>query len=352
MPDRRPAAPAPAPEPAVPAPAPRERRVVLIGYDGAALLDIACPVEAFDAANVLGADPPYRVELASLGGRPVRCASGFTLAAHLALEDVAGRVDTLVVAGGHGHDEAAATGPLLRQLQRLAPACRRVSSVCTGATVLAAAGLLDGRRVTTHWAWAADLARDYPAVRVDPAPLYIRDGSVYTAAGVTSAIDLALAFVEEDHGADLARSVARGLVTYLQRPGNQAQVSLFLAAPPPEHPLVRRLAAYIAGNPAADLAPAALAAIAGVSTRHLTRLFAAQLGTTPARYVRSVRTETAGHLLTSTGLPLSAVARRSGFGSTETLRQAFVEHYGIAPSAYRRLHRAGSRTPPGTDGPM
>jgi transcriptional regulator GlxA family with amidase domain len=214
-----------------------------------------------------------------------------------------------------------------------------VSSVCTGASVLAAAGLLDGRRATTHWGFAGLLARRFPGVTVDPAPLYIKDGDVYTAAGVTSAIDLTLAFIEEDHGPDLARDVARGLVTYLQRPGNQAQVSMFLSGPPPEHPLVRKLAGHIAKNPAADLTPAALASAAGVSSRHLTRLFDRQLGTTPARYVRTVRTESAAHLLASTGLPLSAVARRCGFGSTETLRQAFVEHYGASPSTYRRMHR-------------
>ncbi|MDI2126546.1 GlxA family transcriptional regulator [Yinghuangia seranimata] len=329
-------------DPPVPVAAPDDppaRRVVLVGYDGAALLDIACVVETFDAANVLGASPRYAVELVAVGARPVACTSGFTLAAHTPLEAVTGRIDTLIVTGGHGHEEAAADARVVRHVQRLAPACRRVASVCTGATVLAATGLLDGRRVTTHWAYAAGLARRHPAVTVDPAPLYVKDGDVYTSAGVTSALDLTLAFVEEDHGPDMARMVARGLVTYLQRPGNQAQVSMFLSGPPPEHPLVRRLAAHIAERPSADLSPAALARAAGVSSRHLSRLFETQLGTTPARYVRSVRTETAAHLLSSTGLPLGAVARRCGFGSTETMRQAFLDNYGVVPSGYRRMHR-------------
>ncbi len=322
-----------------------DRRVVVVGYADASLLDIACVAETFATANLLGIARPYSVELASSHGRPVRATAGFALAAHGVLEAVTGRVDTLVVVGGHGHEEAAADLHLVRQIRRLAPSCRRVASVCTGATVLAASGLLDGRRATTHWAFAARLARRYPAVAVDPAPLFVKDGDVYTSAGVTSALDLTLAFVEEDHGAAVARGVARALVTYLQRPGNQAQVSMFVSGPPPEHPLVRRITVHIAENPADDLSPPALARAAGVSTRHLTRLFEGQLGTTPARYVRAVRTESAAHLLASTALPLNAVARRCGFGSTETLRQAFLAHYGTPPSMYRHLHRGvGDRT--------
>ncbi|MCF2531905.1 GlxA family transcriptional regulator [Yinghuangia soli] len=323
------------------------RRVVVVGYHDASLLDIACVVETFDAANTLGAVPPYRVELVSPKGRPVVGTAGFTLAVHGALETVTGRIDTLVVAGGYGHEEAAEADGMVRHVRRLAPASRRVASVCTGASVLAASGLLDGRRVTTHWAFAARLARRHPAVHVDPAPLYVKDGDVYTSAGVTSALDLTLAFVEEDNGAALARSVARGLVTYLQRPGNQAQVSMFVAGPPPDHPVIRKLAGHIAKNPADDLSPAALARAAGVSSRHLARLFEVQMGTTPARYVRAVRTEHAAQLLSSSALPLSGVARRCGFGSTETLRQAFMDMYGVSPSAYRRMHR-GSAEPQDT----
>ncbi|AHI02146.1 DJ-1/PfpI family protein [Kutzneria viridogrisea] len=313
------------------------RRVVVLGYDGAELLDIACVTDSFDMATRLGADPGYAVEFVTMGGKPVRCCSGLVLAAHGALERVRGPLDTLVIAGGSGHDAAAANPRLLAHVRRLAKESRRVASVCSGATVLAAAGLLDGRRATTHWIYAELFAQRYPAVEVDPKPLYVRDGEVYTAAGVTSALDLTLALVEADHGAELARRVARMLVTYLQRPGNQAQVSMFVSAPPREDGLVRNLVGHIGQHLDADLGTAALAERAGVSERHLTRLFLEQVGMPPAKYVRATRTEAAAQLLVSTTLPLAAVARRCGFRSTETLRQAFVGSYGISPSQYRNL---------------
>lgn len=312
------------------------RRIVVVGYDLALLLDIACPVDVFDTVNRWGADPPYSTELVTLGGRPVRTTSGLTLAAQGRLEQVGGRVDTLMVTGGLGSEAAAADARLIAEVRRVAALCRRVASVCTGASVLAAAGLLEGRRCTTHWMWAADLAARHPGVRVDPAPLYVQDGAIYTSAGVTSSLDLSLSLVEEDHGAELARWTARSLVTYLQRPGNQAQVSMFMAAPPAGDPIVRRVCDHIAANLAGDLSSAALARVAGVSPRHLGRLFEADLRTSPARHVRAVRTEAAAQLLVSTRLPVGAIARRTGFRTTETLRQAFLDHYATTPAAYRR----------------
>jgi transcriptional regulator GlxA family with amidase domain len=221
---------------------------------------------------------------------------------------------------------------------------RRVASVCTGAFILAAAGLLDRRRATTHWAVARELALHFPAVTVDPDPIYIRDGNVATAAGVTSALDLMLAIIEEDHGLELAREVARALVTYLQRPGNQAQISMFTAAPPAENELVRRVEDYVVTNLDSDLTTATLARVASVSARHLTRIFLSSLGVTAAAFVRHVRTETAAHLLATTSLPISHVATRCGFGSGETLRKAFLSRYGTTPSHHRSLNRR-SRTP-------
>jgi transcriptional regulator GlxA family with amidase domain len=314
------------------------RRVVIIGYPDAELLDIACPSDVLDAANQLGARPPYEIRLASVDGKPIRCMSGLTLVAQQRIDQVEGDLDTVIVSGGGGYEEAAADVRLITHLRRLAETSRRVASVCTGATVLAAAGLLNGRRATTHWRYAARMARHYPAVTVDPVPLFVKHGNVYTSAGVTSALDLALAFVEEDHGATMAREVARSLVTYLQRPGNQAQVSMFLSGPPPEHRMVRELTSYISESLDGDLGTPALAGRAGVSTRQLTRLFDAHLHTTPSRYVRTVRTEAAAHLLSTTELPLVAIARRCGFGSTETLRQSFLDHYDTPPSSYRRVH--------------
>ncbi|MFD7624852.1 GlxA family transcriptional regulator [Streptomyces sp. NPDC059851] len=319
------------------------RRVAVVGYDTAELLDIACVTTTLAMANRLG-DPsrPYDVVLAVPGARPIVCGSGLTLQGGASLERLVGPLDTLIVSGGVGFEQAAGDQRLVGHVRRLAKESRRVASVCTGAAVLAATGLLDGHRATTHWRFAPQLAARHPAVAVDARPIYIRDGNVSTAAGITSALDLTLAFVEEDHGAELARQVARDLVTYLQRPGNQAQMSLFTAVPPPRNDLVRGLVEYIAGHPDADLGASALAARAGVTPRHLTRLFLEHLGQAPGRYVRRARTEAAAHLLASTALPLASVAARCGFGSAETLRQAFTAHYGIPPSRYRDAHRSGT----------
>ncbi|MEU8249127.1 helix-turn-helix domain-containing protein [Nonomuraea sp. NPDC048916] len=320
------------------------RRIMVVAYDAAELLDFACVTTPLLVANVAGATPPYVVRLATPGGRAVTWGTGFTIQPQDTLERVTGPLDTLLVCGGLGHGAAAAERGIIAHVRRLAKESRRVASVCTGASLLAAAGLLDGRRATTHWQWAPELAARYPAITVDPDPIFIRDGEVATAAGVTSALDLTLAFVEEDHGADLARQVARQLVTYLQRPGNQAQMSMFTAAPPPGDGLVRRIVDHITGNLATDLGSAALAAVAGMSERHLSRLFLRHLGRTPARFVRQARTEAAAHLLVSTRLPVAAIAARCGFSNAETLRQAFADRYGVSPSHYRATQ---SETAPG-----
>ncbi|MFF5207523.1 GlxA family transcriptional regulator [Streptosporangium sp. NPDC000396] len=313
-----------------------DRLFVIVAYADAELLDIACVSDTLEAANHGRARPPYRIRLATMGGKAVTCRSGLVLRGQETLERLKGPLDTLLIAGGYGHEAAAGDTRLVGHVRRLARESRRVASVCTGASVLAATGLLDGRRVTTHWAYADALAARYPKVTVDPAPIYIREGRFYTAAGVTSAMDLTLALVDDDHGAELARWVARGLVTYLQRPGDQRQMSMFVAAPPPEHDLVRDLASYVGAHLDADLSAAALARRAGISDRHLTRLFAEHLGQSPARFVRHARAEAAAHLLTSTSLPVAAVARRCGFGSAETLRQAFTGRYGVTPGRYRQ----------------
>ncbi|MEU0674809.1 DJ-1/PfpI family protein [Streptomyces sp. NPDC006172] len=331
-----------------------KRRVLIVAYDGAQILDIACPSGALDIANRYGAEPPYSIELGTLGRRAARSSAGILMGAELGLETVAGQLDTLFVVGGIGCEDAASDELLLGQVRRLAGLSRRVASVCTGAYVLAAAGLLNHRRVTTHWGRGERLAERHPAVAVDVAPLYIRDGNVYTSAGVTSALDLTLALIEDDHGPTLARAVARELVTHLHRPADQAQISMFLAAPPPEDRLVRDLVGHIAGHLAEDLTPAALAARAGVSPRHLTRLFTAHLGTTPARAVRVARTEAAAHLVRSSALSMAAIARRCGFGSAETLRQAFLDHYGVTGDRIRRMpDMPAARVAPGqkTPGP-
>jgi len=311
--------------------------VVIVAYDDAQILDVACPSGALEMANSHGASPPYSIELATVSGGGARSSSGIVLGGGRRLASVTGRIDTLLVVGGHGTRAAMADERMLTQVRRLAGRSRRIASVCTGTFVLAAAGLVDGRRVTTHWGYGELLAALFPAVAVDLAPLYIRDGDVYTSAGVTSGLDLTLALIEDDHGPTLAREVARELVTYLHRPADQAQISMFLAAPPPGDRLVRDLLGYIAAHLAEDLSPRALAARAGVSTRHLTRLFATHLGTTPARSVRAARTEAAAHLVRGSELALASIARRCGFRSAETLRQAFLDHYGMTGDRIRRM---------------
>ncbi|MEU8898488.1 DJ-1/PfpI family protein [Nocardia sp. NPDC048505] len=309
--------------------------VVVVGYHGVELLDIACVTSSLDMANRMGATPRYRLLVATPGGTPVECNSGLSLPGQEALEQINTAIDTLVVSGGLGHCDAAADAKLVGHVRRLARQSRRVASICTGATVLAATGLLDGKSVTTHWFYADQLAASYPAARVDPDPIFVRDGNVATSGGVTSALDLTLAFIEEDHGAEVARRVAMGLVTYLRRPGSQSQVSTYVSSPPPEHPLVRRVLDHIGAHLDGSLDGPALSAVAGLGERQLTRLFVREIGETPGRYVRRARADAAARLLTSTGLRLEEIARRCGYTSAETLRQAFTARFGRSPSAYR-----------------
>ncbi|WP_327585322.1 GlxA family transcriptional regulator [Nonomuraea sp. NBC_00507] len=311
------------------------RRVVVVAYEAAELLEIASITTTLESANWHGALPYYEYRVATPGGHAVTTATALILQPQLTLERVTGPLDTLVVAGGIGHEDAAGNALVVSHVRRLARESRRVASVCTGAFVLAAAGLLDGRRATTHWDQARLMASRYPEVVVDPNPIFVRDGNVATSAGITAALDLMLAFVEEDNGPELARTVARNLVTYLQRPGNQAQMSMFVSPPSPVNSLVRRTVEHITAHLADDLSTLTLAEAAGVSERHLTRLFLKHLGQTPGRYVRQARAEAAAHLLASTSLPIASIAVRCGFGTAETLRQAFIDRYGVPPSRYR-----------------
>lgn len=308
--------------------------VVVVGYEDAELVDIACVTTAFSLANRLGATPAYRISLATMAGSDIRCETGLILRAGVALEEVQ-EVDTLIVSGGDGHRSAARARELVRQIERLAGQSRRVASVCTGATLLAATGLLDRRRATTHWLYAAELAADYPSVLVDASPIFVRDGHIATSGGVTASLDLTLALIEEDHGAELARYVAMGMVTYLQRPGNQAQMSIFTATPNPDNLAVRQALNLILTHPEADLTTSALAAHSRVSSRQLTRLFHEHLGEPPGATVRRIRLEIGARLIATTTLPLSQVARQCGFGSAESFRQAFAARYGASPRAFR-----------------
>lgn len=309
-------------------------QVVVVGYDAAELVDIACVTSALALANQLGADPAYQVVLANVTGDPIRCETGLVLQAQARLDAIR-RADTVIVSGGSGHRAAARDIELVRQVRRLAGRADRIAAVCTGATVLAEARLLDGKRATTHWLFADELQRAYPDVQVDPSPIFVRDGTVATSGGVTASLDLTLAFIEEDNDAELARWVAMGMVTYLQRPGNQAQMSMFTASRRPDHAIVRLVSDYVVAHPDADLSVEALADRAGVSTRQLTRLFREHTGQSPGSAVRLMRLEIAARLAATTDLRLSQIAIRCGFSSAETLRQAFVAKFGVSPRTFR-----------------
>lgn len=316
------------------------RHIVLVAFEGVQLLDLAGPADVFDAATRAAADRDgsvgYELTIVSAGGVSVRASSGMRIEPDSALAALdPGAIDTLLVPGGRGR-LALEDSDLVAGLPRVAAGARRVSSVCGGTFLLAAAGLLDGRRVTTHWAGCEDLARRYPAVTVEPDRIYVRDGSVITSAGVTAGIDLALALVEEDHGAKVARTVARWLVVFLQRPGGQSQFSQRLGAPVLSESPIRALVDEIVADPAGDHRVAALAGRAALSERQLSRLFASEARTTPARFVERVRVEAARDLLETSRSSVDAVAERCGFGSAETMRRAFLRVLGVGPGQYRQ----------------
>ncbi len=310
------------------------RRVLIIAFDGFQMLDAAGPAEVFDGAkNLTGGG--YQVRLATPGGKDVRAGSGLRLGADLALESARGPLDTLLVAGGFGARAAAEDSEVVRHVARLAARARRITSVCTGAELLATAGLLDGRRATTHWAWCGALAERHPNVTVEPDRIFVRDGNVATSAGVTAGMDLALALVEEDHGPEIARTVARWMVLFLQRPGGQSQFSERLAPPAPRTASLRPVLDAIAADPTADHRLETLAERAAMSERHLVRRFAAELHTSPARFVERVRVEAARTALEE-GSTVEEAARRSGFSSAEIMRRAFLRVLGVTPSDYRQ----------------
>ncbi|MGW4804531.1 GlxA family transcriptional regulator [Kitasatospora sp. NPDC004272] len=322
------------------------RRVVIAVFPDVDLLDVTGPAEVFAlAGRESGGRAGYRVELAGPAEGLVRTSAGVRLAVDLTFEQVTGAVDTLLVPGAvePGADGAGPRARIDREVvawvERLAPSARRVASVCVGAHLLAAAGLLDGRRATTHWSTAAQLAADHPEVTVDPDPIFVRSGRIWTGAGISACMDLALALVAEDHGEELAMAVARHLVMYLKRQGGQSQFSVPLSTPPTARRDIDDLRLHIAEHPDADLSAAALAARMCLSERHFARVFRQETGTTPAAYVEAVRLEAARRLLEGTDRPLEQVAAASGLGSVETLHRTLRRRLGTTPAAYRKRFR-------------
>lgn len=320
-----------------------ERHVVIVAYDDVQPIDVVGPHEVFvgahRAAAAAGRTGGYRVTLASAGwGGPVTSESGLVLgtAPWPGPEE---RIDTLVIPGGNGALAAAADETLLSFIQTSAPRCRRVATVCSGAFIAAAAGLLEGRRVTTHWARASRLRREHPGLEVDPDPIYVRDGKYWSSAGVTAGIDLSLALVEDDLGVEVAQTVARWLVMFLHRPGGQTQFASPVWVPRAERSTVRAVQTLVEAAPGGDHHLPNLAAAASMSVRHFTRVFTAEVGETPSRFVERTRLEAARRELEATADTLDVVAARCGLGSAETLRRVFQRHVGVSPDAYRRRFR-------------
>jgi transcriptional regulator GlxA family with amidase domain len=320
------------------------RRVVFVTYPGVTALDLVGPHEVFTAAAQVarrtgGETDAYRVEVAAAEPGPLRTTRGLAVVADRSLASIRGKVDTLVVVGGEGAGRAAGDTALVAWVARAARRSRRVASVCTGAFVLAAAGVLDGRRATTHWGACDTLARQFPGVTVDPDPIFVRDGNVWTSAGVTAGMDLALALVEDDLGRDVALMTARQLVLFVQRPGGQSQFSAQLGAQVAARDPLRDLQAWIADHPDEDHAVERLAARVAMSPRNFARVFRDEVGSTPAAYVERVRVEVARRLLETTGLSTADVARAAGFGTPETMRRAFARRVGASPIEYRDRFR-------------
>ena len=321
------------------------RHVLITLFDGVQSLDVTGPLEVLAGANgwraANGAEPYYLLRTASLGGRPVRTSSGLLITPDADLsEERPG--DVLLVPGGEGTRNA--KPDLVAWLRDQAPHARQIVSVCTGAFLLAEAGLLAGRTVTTHWAYCDAMAARFPDVNVIAEPIYVQDANLITSAGVTCGIDLALALVEADLGRDAALSVARHLVVFLCRPGNQAQFSTQLANQLAQRPPLRAVQQWIAEHPDADLSVHALAERASLSPRHFARAFAAEVSMTPGRYVDRVRLEAARRRLEYTTDSIELIARASGYGTPEAMRLAFHRALGVGPAEYRR--RFHPATPP------
>ena len=317
---------------------PGDTRIVeVLAFPSVQLLDVTGPVQVFSSANTFmaraGDAPPYTIRIVAPGGGSVAATAGVTLAVE-PLSPVDAELDTLVIAGGEGVDVSASDAKLVDWVRQRAGHARRTASVCTGAFLLAASGALDGRRAVTHWAFTAELARRFPAVRVETDPIFVHDGPVWTSAGVTSGIDLALALVEEDLGRSIALAVARYLVVFLKRPGGQAQFSEFLSLQASEDRF-GALHDWVSNHLAGDLSLPVLARQAGMSERSFSRHYAEATGLTPARAVEKLRVEGARHLLSETRLPVKRISQRCGFGSEETMRRSFQRLLDTTPQDYR-----------------
>ncbi len=316
------------------------KTIAILACPGVQLLDVSGPLDVFAEANRQAGRARYRLRVVGLSARAIESSSGVRVLPDATVRDPPGRLDTLLVAGAPGIAEAPVQLGLLDWLRRGARGARRYGSICSGAFLLAASGLLEGRRVTTHWNVAAPLQERYPDLLVETDALYVSDGPVRTAAGVTAGMDLALALVEEDLGRELAMRVAAQLVMFFKRPGGQLQFSRRGAAELAGRAALQELQRWIGAHPEADHSVAALAARAGLSPRHFARVFQQELGISPAKYVEQARVEAARRLLENGRDTPKRVAARCGYTDANGLRRAFLRHLGITPAGYRRLYGA------------
>lgn len=322
------------------------RRIVIPLYPGCQPLDVVGPREVFCGANEWMdrnglPGERYEIVMVTIDGASALSESDMTMTPDAAIGELSGdRIDTVLVPGGISTRLPGIADAVVEWLATVE--CRRLTSVCTGTFLLAGAGRCGGRRVTTHWAWADDLASRHPDIDVDVDAIWIRDGELWTSAGVTAGIDLGLAMVEEDCGAEIAQQVARYLVVPVRRSGGQTQFSAPVWCEPPESAPIRAACDLIHQRPMADLSVDAMARTVGLSARHFTRRFRSEVGESPARYVERVRVEAARHLLETERIGLDSVARQCGFPSAEVLRRAFHRQLSVSPASYRQQF---SRTP-------
>jgi transcriptional regulator GlxA family with amidase domain len=314
------------------------RTIGILALPGVQMLDVAGPLDVFAEANVQSGRKVYAPKVLSTTEGPVVSSSGLRVLPDMILSlDTPAVFDTLLVAGAPHFGELSIDPSLLDWLRQHAPKSRRFGSVCTGAMVLAASGLLDGRRITTHWAIAEQLGRRFPEIRIEIDALHVRDGQLRTAAGVTAGLDLALALVEEDLGHEIAKKVASQLVMFFKRPGGQLQFSRRGEANPVGRSALQEIQRWVMSNPAADASMAALAARAGLSPRHFARLFRLEIGLTPSAWVETVRIDAARRMLEAGERPKQAAAD-CGFGDIDTFRRAFQRQVGVTPAEYRRRY--------------
>lgn len=312
------------------------RKIAILAMQGVQLLDVIGPSDVFAEANRQLGQRYYQLEIVSAKRGPVRGSSGVQLIADRGIDEPAGEIDTLLIAGDPLIQERPVPDDILQWVKSVSDETPRVGSVCSGAFVLGEAGLLDGLRATTHWSQAGEFARRFPAVRLEPNRIFTTDGKVWTSAGVTAGIDLALALVEKDVGLDIALSVARELVVFLKRPGGQSQFSTHLIAQSAQKTSIKAAQDFINDHLESDLAVPALAERVGMSERNFARLFKQEVQMTPAQYVESVRLEAARRLAEDARIPMKTVAKQSGFGDVVTLRRAFLRKFSISPTHYRK----------------